>query len=106
LDLHCTASAYGESFPNVIGEAMSCGVPCVATDVGDSRRIIGDAGRIVPPRSPSILADALLELLQMPEEKKRELGQKARARIVDLFSIDNIILDYNSLYEEVLSRKN
>ena len=51
-------SSYSESFPNVIGEAMACEVSCAVTHVGDAAWIVGDAGRVVPPRNPRALADA------------------------------------------------
>ena len=59
----------------MLGEAMACGVPCVATEIGDAREIIGDTGRIVPPRQPEALATALAELLSAPAEARRELGR-------------------------------
>jgi len=55
FDIATLPSAFGEGFPNVIGEAMACGIPVVATDVGDVRAIIGEFGEVVPPKRPDLL---------------------------------------------------
>lgn len=89
LDLLMLSSAYGESFPNVLAEAMSCGVPCAATDVGGSAFIIGDTGMIVPPKNPRALADAAINLLAN-SDLRIKLGKAARSRIINEFSIEKI----------------
>jgi len=97
-------SSYGESFPNVIGEAMACGVPCVATDVGDSRRIIGGTGKIVPLKDPLAMANSVLELLDLPDEEFDKLGILARERIRKLYSLDRIVADYEKMYWGIAGR--
>lgn len=87
LDVAVSSSAFGEGFPNVVGEAMACAVPVVATDIGDSAWVLGDAGRRVPPRDPTAQAEAILTLLRLPETARREEGQRGRERILSHFSL-------------------
>ncbi len=98
-----TSSSESEGFPNVLGEAMACGVPCVATDVGDSALIIGDTGIIVPPKNPQALADGWKKILMMDVEERRKLGQAARRRIEENFSLDSVVARYENLYRELLT---
>jgi glycosyltransferase involved in cell wall biosynthesis len=94
-------SSLGEGFPNVVGEAMACGVPCVVTDVGDSRQIVGDTGLVVPPGDPAALAAAWEEVLRTPAAERRELGARARKRIEDNYSMKAIARRYEELYTRV-----
>lgn len=94
-----SSSSYGEAFPNVIGEAMACGVPCVVTDVGDSAYIVGDTGRVVAPGDMNGMAAAWAQLLTLPESERRTLGERARARIAEHFSIDAVVKRYVAFYE-------
>jgi glycosyltransferase involved in cell wall biosynthesis len=64
FDVATLASAFGEGFPNVVGEAMACGIPVAATDVGDVRSIAGASGEVVPPKNPDLLCAAWRSLRQ------------------------------------------
>ncbi|WP_353617285.1 glycosyltransferase family 4 protein [Desulfovulcanus ferrireducens] len=97
LDVY-SSSSFGEGFPNVIGEAMACGLPCVVTDVGDCSRIVGDTGIVVPPKDSQALAKGMLALLSMPEEDRNKLGLKARKRIEEHYSLKKIVKQYEQLY--------
>ncbi|MHB1355640.1 MAG: glycosyltransferase, partial [Anaerolineae bacterium] len=103
FDVATLSSLFGEALPLVIGEAMACGVPCVATDVGDSAKIIGDTGLIVPPRSPDALAEAWLRILSLSETERRALGLRARDRIIKQYSIGPMVQSYMDLYRQVLA---
>jgi glycosyltransferase involved in cell wall biosynthesis len=98
LDL-AVQSSITEAFPLVIGEALACGVPCVATDVGDSAAIIGESGRIVPPRDPQALAAACQELLELSPEARAQMGQSGRLRIQKYYELASITRRYEDLYE-------
>jgi glycosyltransferase involved in cell wall biosynthesis len=102
LDVFCLPS-YGESFPNVIGEAMSCQVPCVVTDVGDAAWIVGNTGRVVQPRDPGAMADALVELIELGQVARKSLGHAARARVIERFTLASVVVRYETLYETVLA---
>ena len=101
LDI-ATSSSASEGFSNSIGEAMACGVPCVATDVGDSSFIIGDTGRVVPCKDSPVLADAWQELLDVDPNKLLDLGRAARNRVLEMFSLDRVVMQYERLYAEVV----
>jgi glycosyltransferase involved in cell wall biosynthesis len=86
MDIYCSSS-YAEGTSNVILEAMACGVPCVVTDVGDSRVIVGATGMVVPSRDPQALADGLEQMAQRLVQEP-QLRIAARERIVSSFSLD------------------
>lgn len=98
LDIVCVSSR-SEGFPNVLGEAMSCGVPCVSTDVGDAARIVGPTGHIVPVGDPRKLAAAVMTLAADSAERSR-LGTEARRRIIERFSLRSMTDCYARLYAE------
>jgi glycosyltransferase involved in cell wall biosynthesis len=100
LDVAVTPSV-SEGFANAIGEAMSCGIPCVVTDVGDSAKVVADCGRVVPPGDSAALAQAISGLLQMSVEARRSLGLRARQRVMDEFSISAVAARYEALYESL-----
>lgn len=95
-------SSWGEAFPNVLGEAMAVGLPCVATDVGDSAHIIGDCGVVVPPKDKAALASGIESLLVMPDIYRRALGLRARQRIEDEFALHAIAEKYAQLYKTIV----
>jgi glycosyltransferase involved in cell wall biosynthesis len=98
FDIGCSASAWGEGFSNSIGEAMACGVPCAATDVGDSAYIVADSGFIAPPRDPEALANAIVRLIDVGQSGRQQMGAKARQRIETEFSLRAIVQSYENLY--------
>jgi glycosyltransferase involved in cell wall biosynthesis len=104
LDVLCSASAWGEGFPNAVGEAMACAVPCVVTDVGDSSDVVGDAGYVVAPGDPYTLADALQKLTAAGLGWRQELGIRARRRIEQHYSIESIADQYAELYRRALAK--
>jgi glycosyltransferase involved in cell wall biosynthesis len=93
----------GEAFPNVLGEAMACGVPCVVTDVGDSAEIIGDTGRVVPPGNMCELAAQIIGLLKLERAERQRLGQSARMRIGEYYEIGKVVAQYEQTYLDVSS---
>lgn len=101
VDVFALSSRWGEAFPNVLGEAMASGVPCVATDVGDSALIIGDTGVIAPRGDASALAGALLQVLRLSPDRRKALGEAARSRIVEHYALDAVRAQYADLFASV-----
>jgi glycosyltransferase involved in cell wall biosynthesis len=101
LDILASASS-SEAFSNVIGEAMACGVPCAVTDVGDSAWIVGDTGKVVPPRDPEALARGWQELIEEDAQTRQRRGMAARQRIIENFSLEKVVLQYENLYKGLL----
>jgi glycosyltransferase involved in cell wall biosynthesis len=104
LDVATLSSISGEAFPMVLGEAMACGVPCVATDIGDSALIIGDTGRVVPPNDPVALARGWESLLALPPGERAVLGELARQRVLDNYAIESVRARYEAVFTR-LARK-
>ncbi len=103
LDIFALTST-SEAFPNVVGEAMTCGVPCAVTDVGDTAVVVGDTGIVVPPSQPSEMAQAWEQLAVLGHEGRREKGQTARKRILEHYDLNAIVKRYESLYTEVSTK--
>ena len=103
LDLNLLPSAFGEGFPNAVGEAMACGVPSVVTDVGDAGLVVGEAGAVVPRRDPEALAAAVGRWLATSEAERRVLSQAARQRIVAEFSADAMVEQMAELYRGLVA---
>ncbi|MEU9630866.1 DUF3492 domain-containing protein [Streptomyces luteogriseus] len=113
-DLPAAADAYAsgavtvlssvvEGFPVGLAEAMLCGRATVSTDVGAVVEVIGGTGLVVPPRNPRALAEACVALLRDPERRAR-LGAAARARALELFTVEQNIEAFHGIYLEIVSR--
>ncbi|CAN5658145.1 glycosyltransferase [soil metagenome] len=96
-----TSASYQEGFPNVIGEAMATGLPCVVTDAGDSAFIVGETGIVVPVRDPEGLARGWSKVLSLHPAERSRLGDAARSRVMNRFSLTIAVRRYEALYSQV-----
>lgn len=90
-DIFLLASDYGEGSSLALVEAMSCGLPCVVTDVGGNGTLVGDAGVVVPPRQTSLLREAIQRLAGDGGLRER-MGLAARARVATGHSAEEVAL--------------
>lgn len=95
-------SSRTEACPMTILEAMACGVSCVATDVGDCRRLIGDTGTVVPPGDAEALACEWKRQAGKTEVERRQESSLCRNRVVEQFSIERAKERYQALYEALI----
>ncbi|MFE3323634.1 GT4 family glycosyltransferase PelF [Streptomyces sp. NPDC059176] len=96
-------SSISEGFPFTLIEAMSCGRATVSTDVGGVREAVGGAGLVVPPRDPSAMAAAALELLDDPQ-RRAAMGEAARLRVIEQFTLRQTIDTFRAIYLELSVR--
>lgn len=101
LNVFCMPSS-NEGFPNALAEAMAMGLPCVATTAGDAAILAGDAAVLVEPRDERALARGLMDVLAWSPEKRSQLGQRARARVLSEFSIARAERSFRTLYENLV----
>lgn len=102
MDIFCLHSRT-EGFPNVLGEAMAIGLPCVATDVGDAALLLGGDGIIVQKENHVLLANGLKKLLALTGEERSLLGRNAKQRINDKFTLSRTREQFEVIYNEVLN---
>ena len=93
-----TLTSLGEAFPLTLGEAMVSAVPCVATDVGDNAYIIADTGYVVPVDDDKAMAEGWEKIVVLSQEERNELGQKARQRCLDNFTLEQQVSQHEELY--------
>ncbi len=94
-------SSLAEGLPNVVAEAMSCGVPCVVTDVGDAAWMVGDTGWVVAPGDAARLAAGIIEAINTPAEALQQRGRAARERVAAELSIEGVAAVYGQLYTQL-----
>ncbi|MFE6892797.1 DUF3492 domain-containing protein [Streptomyces sp. NPDC057694] len=95
-------SSVVEGFPISLVEAMFCGRATVSTDVGAVVEVIGGTGLVVPPRNPRALAEACVALLHDSDRRER-LGAAARARALELFTVEQNVTAFRGIYLEIVS---
>lgn len=99
-DIFCSSSI-NEGFSNVVSEAMSSALPCVATDAGASREIVEGVGIVVERRDIASLAGGMVEMLEKTPEERLRIGEASRDRIVRLYSLPSMLRQYEELYRSL-----
>ncbi|MEN3294754.1 MAG: hypothetical protein V7642_4007 [Burkholderiales bacterium] len=103
MDIFCLSSRT-EAFPNVVGEAMALGLPCVATDVGDVAVLMADTGVLVPKANPDALAQGVAQLLTLGPDYRKQMGERARERIRATYTMACVRQQFEFIYQNVMAR--
>jgi glycosyltransferase involved in cell wall biosynthesis len=96
-------TSISEGCPYTVVEAMACGRTVVCTNVGGVAEAVGDTGLVVPPRDVPAVADACVALLS-DDARRRELGARARERVLEHFTLRRSLDAYREVYERVARR--
>jgi glycosyltransferase involved in cell wall biosynthesis len=91
-------TSYYEGFLLVILEALASSVPCLASDVGEIKYMIGDAGYVVKPGDILQIKQKLIDFYMLDEKEKRSLQDKAFTRVKDKFNRDKIVKKLLEIY--------
>ncbi|MCG5529234.1 glycosyltransferase [Halorhodospira halophila] len=97
LDLLVMPSLWGEGFPNVVGEAMGCGVPALVTDVGDAASVVGETGFVAKSGDAEVLASRVRLALGHGREGLGRLGADAQERMLGCYGLESVAQRYRSL---------
>ena len=103
LDVHVLSSNCGEGFPNVVAESMACGVPGIATDVGDAAIIMDGSGWLVEPEQPAYMAQAMASAIEARQDAAawQDLQDRVRALIVSRFSLDKMVENFGEVWRQI-----
>ncbi len=104
MDVFCLPSR-SEGFPNALGEAMVMGLPCVSTDVGDARVLLGDTGLLVQKDDSEALTIGLKQILDMSQDERMALGERAKLRVHSEFTLEQTRKKFEAVYAELLASK-
>lgn len=98
-------SSHGEAMPQILTEAMACGVPCVATNIGDVKKIISETGFVVEAKQPASLAEAWQKLIELKDEEYNLLAVKTRERAVRFYDSQLMTNQYNKIYRALIQNE-
>jgi polysaccharide biosynthesis protein PelF len=97
-------SSISEGFPYAVIEAMFCATAIVATDVGGVAEALGDTGLLAPANQPIALAAAIVKMLNLSHEQRKDIGNKSRQRALDLFTQKKCIQTYQDTYLQLIRK--
>jgi len=104
-DFFVSSSRFGEGFSNAISEAMSCELPVIATNTGDTEIILGKTGSIFPISNEKVLEDLLSRYININHAELRRMGAKSRKQIEDNFSLEIMTKQFDELYRNECQKR-
>jgi len=101
FDVATSSSAFAESFCIALGEAMSCGVPCVTTNMEGPAALVGDTGIVVPIGDANAMAAAWEKMIDLSPTGRADVAERSRRRILEHFSLTSMVKQYEDLYSQL-----